>query len=152
MELIHGEVVVIPPSGGDASLAQTEVAHRLRFWQADRGGRVLTDVFIRVGDGFLAPDVAWWSPGREPAIGPGALATVPDLVVEVLSLATRDNDLGPKRRQYLQSGVRELWLVDPVARTMQIAGPVGDRRVDRGQAVTSSLLPGLSFRVDELFA
>src|SRR6188472_1905141 len=57
LELIAGEVVVIPPSGGDASLAQTEVVHRLRAWQAAHGrpGRVLTDVFIRVGDGFRTP-------------------------------------------------------------------------------------------------
>src|SRR3712207_4545776 len=83
MELIDGEVVVIPPSGGDASLAQTEIVHRLRAWQAERqeGGRVLTDVFVRIGDGYLAPDAAWWAPGNEPAIGPGALDKVPDLVV-----------------------------------------------------------------------
>jgi hypothetical protein len=84
MELIEGEVVVIPPSGGDASLAQTEVVHRVRAWQAahDAPGRLLTDVFIRVGDGFLAPDAAWWSAEREPRIGRGAIDVVPDLVVE----------------------------------------------------------------------
>src|SRR6266545_5193208 len=63
MELIDGEVVVIPPSGGEASLAQTEVVHRVRAWQAAGAGegRLLTDVFVRVGDSFLAPDAAWWS-------------------------------------------------------------------------------------------
>jgi Uma2 family endonuclease len=37
MELIGGEVVVIPPSGGDTSLAQTELVHRLRAWQLEGG-------------------------------------------------------------------------------------------------------------------
>ena len=115
IELLDGEVVVIPPSGGEASLAQTSVVHRLSAWlEAPEGsGRVLTDVFVRLGDGYLAPDAAWWSADREPHIGPGAVDSVPDLVVEVLSPATRENDLGPKRDRYLRAGVREVWLIDP---------------------------------------
>lgn len=154
MELIDGEVVVIPPSGGDASLAQTEVVHRVRAWQAAGGrpGRLLTDVFIRVGSGFLAPDAAWWSAGREPRIAPGALDIVPDLIVEVLSPATRDNDLGPKRRQYLDAGVRELWLVDPRDRLVLVVDAAGERRLRGDDKLASPLLPGFSMRVGELFA
>jgi len=154
MELIDGVVVVIPPSGGDASLAQTELVHRVRAWQlaGGRGGRLLTDVFVRVGDGFLAPDAAWWAPGREPEIGPGAIDVVPDVVMEVLSPATRDNDLGPKRTQYLAAGVRELWLVDPAERAVTVAGAARAHRLTGEQAVTSDLLPGFALRVAELFA
>jgi len=154
IELIDGEVVVIPPTGGDASLAQIEVAHRIRAWQSDesRAGRVLTDVFVRVGDAFLAPDVAWWSEGHEPPIGPGAIGTVPDLVVEVLSPATRANDVGPKRRQYLDAGVRELWLVDPAARSVTVVRQSGDSRLGDSDELTSPLLPGLAIAVSDLFA
>jgi hypothetical protein len=35
MELIEGAVVVIPPTGADASLAQTEVVHGIRARQAE---------------------------------------------------------------------------------------------------------------------
>jgi Uma2 family endonuclease len=154
MELIDGEVVVIPPSGGDASLAQTELVHRLRAWQVGRqaAGRVLTDVFVRVGGGYLAPDAAWWRAGNEPTIRPGALDTVPDLVVEVLSPAARDNDLGAKRRQYLDAGVRELWLVDPADRSVTIVDAAGERRVRRDDVITSPLLPDLAVPAAELFA
>jgi Uma2 family endonuclease len=154
MELIDGEVVVIPPSGGDASLAQTEVVHRVRAWQVARGapGRLLTDVFIRVGNGFLAPDAAWWSAGREPRIEPGALDIVPDLIAEVLSPATRDNDLGPKRRQYFDAGVRELWLIDPRDQSVLLVDAAGERRLHRDDVLESPLLTGFAVRVDELFA
>lgn len=154
MELIDGEVVVIPPSGGDAALAQTEIVHRLRAWQDefDRGGRILTDVFVRIGDGYLAPDAAWWAPGNEPAIHPGALDTLPDLVIEVLSPATRDNDLGAKRRQYLAAGVRELWLVDPADRAVRVVDASGKHSVVGSDALTSPLLPGFSLPVAALFA
>jgi Uma2 family endonuclease len=154
MELIDGEVVVIPPSGGDASLAQTEVVHRLRAWQAahQTGGRVLADVFVRVGAGYLAPDAAWWGPGNEPTIQPGALDVVPDLVVEVLSPSTRENDLGAKRHQYLSAGVRELWLVDPADRSVTIVDRTAERRLTGDGAISSPLLPNFAAAVAELFA
>lgn len=40
----------------------------------------------------------------------------PDLVIEVLSEETADEDLGPKRTWYRESGVREYVLVDPLGR------------------------------------
>ena len=143
VELIAGEVVFVTPTGGSASFAQVEIAHALR---ARATGLVLTDVFVRVGESFLGPDVAWWRPGREPLIGPGAIDRVPDLVVEVLSPATRANDLGPKRRAYLDGGVSELWLVDPAARTVLVVDATGERTL-----ATEDALPGLSLPVRALF-
>ena len=151
MELIDGEVVVIPPSGGEAALAQTEVVHELRRWQAGGGGRVLAEAFVRVGDGFLAPDVAWWPADRLPDIGPGALDVVPALVVEVLSPATRANDLGPKRQAYLAAGVGELWLVDPAGRSVTVVTPDGERVLTAGDDLRSSLLTGFALPVRRLF-
>ena len=49
MGLIEGEVVVVPVTGGDASLAQTELVHRLRARQ-QAGGRYL-------GHGHRRPSV-----------------------------------------------------------------------------------------------
>lgn len=153
MELIDGEVIVIPPSGADAAFAQTELVHRLRDWQmaSSQRGRVLADVFIRIGQGFLAPDVAWWADGREPDIGPGAVQTVPNLVVEVLSPATRANDLGPKRDEYLEAGVRELWLVDPAGRSVLRVNAEHEHRLAARDTLGSPLLPGLAVTVAELF-
>jgi Uma2 family endonuclease len=151
MELIDGRAVVIPPAGGDASFAKTELVHRLCTWQEAEGrsGRVLADVFVRLQDAFLAPHVAWWDAGREPKIDPGAIDTVPDVVAEVLSPATRDNDLGPKRSQYLRSGVRELWLID---RAAVLATASGEQRLRAADALTSPLLPGFRIPLSELLA
>jgi Uma2 family endonuclease len=143
VELIAGEVVFVTPTGGSASFAQVEIAHALR---ARGDGRVLTDVFVRIADSFLGPDVAWWRPGREPEIGPGAIDSIPDLVIEVLSPATRANDLGPKRRTYVEGGVTELWLVDPAERTVLIVDRAGERVL-----VNDATLPGLALAVSALF-
>ena len=42
------------------------------------------------------------------------------LVVEVLSRSTRTRDRGVKRAAYFALGVREVWLVDPVSRTVEV--------------------------------
>lgn len=44
----------------------------------------------------------------------------PDLVVEVLSFSTMNNDRGPKLRHYAAAGVREYWIVSPLERTVEV--------------------------------
>lgn len=45
--------------------------------------------------------------GREGVYGP------PNLVIEILSAGTAQNDRGPKFLAYEEAGVAELWLIDP---------------------------------------
>jgi len=40
----------------------------------------------------------------------------PDLIIEILSPSSVKNDLVTKKRLYLQSGVREYWIIDPESR------------------------------------
>ena len=77
---------------------------------------------------------------------------MPDLVVEVLSPSTRANDLGPKRRAYLEGGVREVWLVDPAERTVTMITATEERRLGAEGQLASPLLPGLAIVVSDLFA
>ena len=120
-ELIDGEAVVMPPFSAAASAVRGELFLALLSWQAHEAdeGPLLQGVFVELpGRQFLAPDIAWWSATRHPPIRAGAIDVVPELVVEVLSPATRVNDLGVKRTHYLEVGVRELWLADPAANTL----------------------------------
>jgi Uma2 family endonuclease len=155
VELIDGEAVVIPPSGAAASSVQGELFFALRGWQDVRSDRglLLQDVFVQLpGDQFLAPDIAWWSASRRPSVREGAIDVVPDLVVEVLSPATRANDLGIKRDRYLEVGVRELWLADPSEKTLIRARPsTGDERLSSGDTLGSGLLNGFSVHLAPIF-
>lgn len=153
-EFICSEAVVIPPDGADASYAQGELHLALRSWQARTGdgGLVLQDVFVEFGEQFLAPDIARWQEDRTPQVAAGAVRMVPDLVIEVLSPSTRANDLGIKREIYLDSGVGELWLVDPPARTVTRVRPdTRDQTLDRSVELTSSELPGFSLALGSIF-
>ena len=44
----------------------------------------------------------------------------PDLVVEVLSESTMDNDLGPKKAAYEKFGVKEYWIVDQWSKRVEV--------------------------------
>ena len=44
----------------------------------------------------------------------------PDLVVEVLSPSTTQNDRGPKMRHYAAAGVKEYWIVSPIGKTVEV--------------------------------
>lgn len=83
----------------------------------------------------------------------------PDLVIEILSPSNRANDLGVKKRVYARSGVREIWIVDPVAKTVtawqftrsgQGRSTLWDNIPD-ARAVTP-LLPGFSLPVRDIFS
>lgn len=75
------------------------------------------------------------------------------MVVEVLSPATRANDLGVKRELYLASGARELWLADPGSRTITLLRPGSDGAVALGPAATlcDGLLDGFELDLTTLF-
>jgi len=50
----------------------------------------------------------------------GAVRGVPDMVVEVLSRSTRKNDLTVKKDVYESNGVKEYWIIDPLAKTVDV--------------------------------
>jgi Uma2 family endonuclease len=103
----------------------------------------------------VQPDVMFISESRL-GICKERIWGAPDLVVEVLSSATRRHDCTMKVAWFKAYGVRECWLVDPVARTVDVlnlAAPgTVSRSFENGQFVRSTVLPRLRLRVDAVFA
>ena len=65
----------------------------------------------------LQPDIVVFR-DRSKLHGTGCIGA-PDMVVEILSPSTAVRDKTVKFNQYLLAGVREYWIVDPVAKTVQ---------------------------------
>ena len=81
----------------------------------------------------------------------------PDLVVEILSPSNSKKELKNKYDVYEEAGVKEYWVVFPIEKTMIIYTLINEkyqpsRLFACGDIVTSSVLPGLSIDLEELFA
>lgn len=59
------------------------------------------------------PDILFVATERQDLIRREGIFGAPDLVIEILSAGTAQNDRGPKFLAYERAGVRELWLIDP---------------------------------------
>jgi Uma2 family endonuclease len=69
----------------------------------------------------LVPDLAGWRRERMPELPETAYFTLaPDWICEVLSPSTETLDRDEKMPLYAREGVRHAWLVDPIARTLEV--------------------------------
>ncbi|MEP6779246.1 MAG: Uma2 family endonuclease [Gemmatimonadaceae bacterium] len=73
---------------------------------------------------WLEPDVLV-VPSRFPRGGPWVEMTEHWLAVEVLSRSTESRDRNVKRDAYFQLGVREVWLVDPRKKLVEVSREPG---------------------------
>ena len=80
----------------------------------------------------------------------------PEFVIEALSPSTRGRDRLTKRALYQQAGVREYWLVDVEARSLEVLVLDGETLVAFSRAagdepVRSRMFPGLAFHASAVF-
>lgn len=75
----------------------------------------------------MVPDLAGWRVERMPELPETAyFSTAPDWVCEVLSRSTENLDRKEKLPIYAGSGVQHVWLVDPVAQTLEVHTALDD--------------------------
>jgi Uma2 family endonuclease len=99
------------------------------------------------------PDLAFVRKDRLPANLDTDADFAPDLAVEVVSGSDTFGDVDAKVQQYLASGVRLIWLVDPVLRTVTVHAT--DRRpqlcTEADDLVGDPVLPDFRIPVGQLF-
>ncbi len=78
---------------------------------------------------------------------------IPDIAAEVLSPSETPRMIHRKLKQYFAAGVKEVWLIDPATREVEIwtSATLPDRALEVGDALTSALLPGFKLALAELF-
>lgn len=115
------------------------------------------DGMIRLlGHQIRIPDVAFVSRERLPGgVVPDKPIPdlVPDLAVEVLSDSNTRREMENKLREYFTAGVRLVWYVDPVQRTIDaFTSPTDIHRLSEADILTGGeVLPGFEVKVAELF-
>lgn len=85
------------------------------------GWRILDEPELHLGPDILVPDLAGWRRDRLPALPEEAFfALAPDWICEVISPSTASMDRVTKTAVYARERVRHAWLIDPIARTLEI--------------------------------
>ena len=84
------------------------------------GWWILDEPELHLNQDIVVPDLAGWRRERMRELPTETYFTlVPDWVCEVLSPSTRNLDLGVKRAIYAREGVKFLWFVDPMERSLE---------------------------------
>jgi Uma2 family endonuclease len=79
---------------------------------------------------------------------------IPEIAAEVLSPSETPRMIHRKLKQYFEAGVKEVWLIDPESREVEIwTGPtLPDRALTVDEALTSPLLPDFRLPPADLFS
>ncbi len=124
-EIVDGDLFVTASSRFRHQEVVVNIGHLLLDIVIEHGlGKVATAPTVRLRDDLvMEPDLVFLRSERLDLIEAGRVHGPPDLVVEVLSPSNRRFDQDLKRQRYLEHGVRELWIVDADAETVEVWGP-----------------------------
>lgn len=160
VELVRGRLVREPRPGG----RHGRIAFRLgflieRFAEARGLGQVVMETgFLLAEDPptVRGPDVAFLAQESLPSEGApvGHWRYAPDLAIEVLSPSNSAAEILEKVADYLRSGSRLVWVLDPEAERVTIYRSRGDVRVvEVGDLLEGEdVLPGFRLELEDVFA
>lgn len=124
-EILNGELHTNPRPAVPHALATTGLGGDL-FGPFDRGRGgpggwwILVEPELHLSDDVVVPDLAGWRRSRVPDLPRGAfLEIAPDWVCETLSPSTERIDRGKKLAIYARESVAHLWLLNPIAETLE---------------------------------
>ena len=126
-EILNGELYAMPrPTGrhaGASSALGMRIGPPFRFGEGGPGGWWIVDepeVHFTRDVEVAVPDLAGWRRERMPSIPEGhRFEIVPDWLCEILSPSTAKKDRAIKLPLYAHYGVAHVWMVDPVAQTLE---------------------------------
>ena len=153
-QLLDGELIMSP--------APTPLHQRIlrRIYDIlkdlDHNGEIFfspLDVYLDMKN-VLQPDLIFISAENTGIISERGLEGPPDLVVEVVSPSNSYIDRNFKKKKYLEFGVKEVWILDPGNKTLEVYSDNVDKpelylAVER--QVSSQVIHNLSFNLKSIF-
>lgn len=143
VELIGGELVPMSPKGNRHEAMKTKLLRRWNRVAPDDLDITPETTLHLSSDTYLEPDLVIY-PSAE---GIGGLCAENVLLVVEIADSSRRYDLGRKARLYSGFGIRELWVIDAVKRTLRAhLKPTADgygetRDFSRGDLATPTFAP-----------
>lgn len=125
-EIVDGDLHVSPrPASRHALAASVLGADLIPPFHHGRGGQggwwILFEPELHFDDDVLVPDLAGWRRQRMPEFpDTAAFSLAPDWVCEVVSPSTERLDRAKKMPLYAREKVSNLWLLNPLSRTLEV--------------------------------
>jgi Uma2 family endonuclease len=126
----QGVLIVMPPVGGESGNQEMELGTDLALWnRQSKLGKVFSSstVFQLPIGSKRSPDAAWVELSRWEALTPEQRRRfppiAPDFVMEVRSSTDNLTTLREKMQEYMASGVRLGWLINPKDQQAEIYRP-----------------------------
>ena len=135
-EILDGELFLSPrpafPHGNATSVLGGELSGAFHRPPGDPprpgGWWIINEPELHFGADVVVPDIAGWRRVRMPSLPSTPWCELaPDWLCETLSPSTARIDRTRKLAIYAREGVHHVWLVDPLARTLEVLALDGDR-------------------------
>jgi Uma2 family endonuclease len=124
-EILDGELITTSrpaiAHAGVTSVLGMDLGSPFQRGRGGPGGWVILDEpELHLGADILVPDLAAWRVANFSGAGGAFITRAPDWVCEVLSPGTQRIDRVRKMPIYAREGVGHVWLVDPLAQTLEV--------------------------------
>jgi len=155
----EGELIVMPPTGGETGDRNSEMNFQLRAWNKQtRLGKVFdSSTGFKLPNGAdRSPDAAWVRLEQWEALTPEQRQKfpplAPDFAIELRSATDELKPLQAKMQEYRDNGVRLGWLLDPQRRIVEIYRLGTDVEVIQSPTTLSGedVLPGFVMDLSEI--
>ena len=161
-EIIEGNHYVTPaPRTKHQKISGNLLVALASFLKQHPFGVVLTapcDVVLS-DENVIQPDLLFVSAARAAIVTEDNIQGAPDLIIEIISEASRKRDEVTKRKLYERFRVQEYWLVEPDLQTVKIFtrekeayAPPQELSVATNDVLMTLLLPGFQLSLAEIFA
>jgi Uma2 family endonuclease len=160
-EIVDGIRVELPPMGTESTGVASDLAVLLaNFGLTQNVGKAYTEMLVKLPlnrdrsrkpDVIFVPFTTWPRGQRLPEVSPWEV--VPNLCVEVVSPSDRAGEVMEKVREYLEAGVRLVWVVYPQQAWVHVfEQPAGPARIlTRADTLDGgTVLPGFAVPLADL--
>ncbi len=153
----QGALILMSPVGGDGGNQEADLITDLNIWnRRTQLGKTFSSstLFKLPGGGDRSPDAAWVELSRWQALPPEQRQKfppiAPDFVIELRSPSDSLTTLQEKMQEYMDSGVRLGWLINPQEQQVEIYREGQDKEIKSLPAELSgeTILPGFVLQLD----
>ncbi|HEY6877938.1 MAG TPA: Uma2 family endonuclease [Polyangiales bacterium] len=162
-QVVDGELHVHPrPASAHQAVASNLGGELFQPFGRGRGGPggwiILDEPEVHLNEHIVVPDLAGWRRERMPVVENVPYFTLsPDWVCEIVSPSTARLDRVRKLPLYARHGVRHVWIIDPLARTLEVYRLEGQGWLlvsshEQGERVRAEPFDAFELELDVLWA